>query len=780
MAILNLNSNTITNPREGILLSDIIYVPTRVIRFVQNNTGLPFDNTDNGFSQTSFIEKRKYDLNNPYEYGAFIEDSLSGFVDEQLPGTIGNAYSELKNKNISVDRKQQILENGRPYTYTNTKRLAAVKQEDSLYVLLDIVKPTIYEYNYDNKCERLDFEQRVQPGVNKNNPSSPCQTNIEIPNDSGSFMEIGQLSASFVDFDDYRGGFKTEFKEIGFRTTPNSELVSFSPKRFEYVSQSIILDQFEDIASGPVRVVEEQVDGVDFAIRTDLVVYQQLQRKNLRTGQIVSGSGDEVEIFRTTISQTDIPIFIYKQFGNDSIRSIPLYNITSGVWNGNGSLYEFHTSSIQTELEKSYKLDVYSGSCDDTKMFTIYYGDLDGAGTRKISNDRKKTGYSKSVYSMFASILSDNTVDRKIKIGDNSLSQSLYIESVLKLTTNLKVDDVLKNNFRVTDGVEYIPNYDNDIVYMDQDGFYLKYGLSNNPDAIKKLLPARNLSKVYVIQINPKLLQNTIDEGNFQLSLARVSASGVPEPDPDVIPVPTPPLGGWGVQVTADPDSDYVLKLIDNSRIYNAELEYDNRDALRYNSTYTVKSTFDLVSGSIEDGVYQNTTPIVYGLVYPSYGLIIIDAEKLDTELSLSLYTGLNQNGENPRRLFESIKGAALQTNVRSDLHPFIMRNHVAKTVDSIEIFIEKHEFNYSTNPSYYNARERSPFFRTNQSSISNGKQVDEYTFKFRQFYFEPMSYITTIGLYNDNYELLAVGKLSKPIKKTFYDSFRFKVNITY
>ena len=43
-----------------------------------------------------------------------------------------------------------------------------------------------------------------------------------------------------------------------------------------------------------------------------------------------------------------------------------------------------------------------------------------------------------------------------------------------------------------------------------------------------------------------------------------------------------------------------------------------------------------------------------------------------------------------------------------------------------------------------------------------------------------PQVYITTIGLYNDNNELLAVAKLSRPLLKTFNREALVKVKIDY
>jgi hypothetical protein len=57
-------------------------------------------------------------------------------------------------------------------------------------------------------------------------------------------------------------------------------------------------------------------------------------------------------------------------------------------------------------------------------------------------------------------------------------------------------------------------------------------------------------------------------------------------------------------------------------------------------------------------------------------------------------------------------------------------------------------EFNYSMNPSYI--------------AGSTGELI------YSNFINNPQTYITTVGLYNDANELLAVAKLSRPIIKDF------------
>ena len=68
-------------------------------------------------------------------------------------------------------------------------------------------------------------------------------------------------------------------------------------------------------------------------------------------------------------------------------------------------------------------------------------------------------------------------------------------------------------------------------------------------------------------------------------------------------------------------------------------------------------------------------------------------------------------------------------------------------------------EFNYSSNPTYLTGSK----IRVKNSSLD-----------------QPVSYITTIGLYSADNEMLAVAKLSEPIKKTPDNELTFRVRLDY
>ena len=43
-----------------------------------------------------------------------------------------------------------------------------------------------------------------------------------------------------------------------------------------------------------------------------------------------------------------------------------------------------------------------------------------------------------------------------------------------------------------------------------------------------------------------------------------------------------------------------------------------------------------------------------------------------------------------------------------------------------------------------------------------------------------PQTYVTTVGMYNDNNELLAVAKLSKPLTKDFTKEALIRIKLDY
>ena len=78
---------------------------------------------------------------------------------------------------------------------------------------------------------------------------------------------------------------------------------------------------------------------------------------------------------------------------------------------------------------------------------------------------------------------------------------------------------------------------------------------------------------------------------------------------------------------------------------------------------------------------------------------------------------------------------------------------------------VKNQEYNYSNNPSFV-------------SDGTDGKTAG--TIRFNQFFTNPQSYITTVGLYNDSNELVAVAKVSQPVMKSFDNESLIKVRLDF
>ena len=155
---------------------------------------------------------------------------------------------------------------------------------------------------------------------------------------------------------------------------------------------------------------------------------------------------------------------------------------------------------------------------------------------------------------------------------------------------------------------------------------------------------------------------------------------------------------------------------------------------------------------------------------------MILDADVLNDKLQFNTVTGSNTAGDNSLKLFTSISGSA--SNKDSG---FIGRSIDVKNESSYYINIMPSRFGYATNnPTYILPSESpDPEFPTDSRLRGTGIIKEE---EWRSLGNPPnppqasVVYITAIGLYNDNKDLLAVAKLNRPVK---FEGTRDLLNIT-
>jgi hypothetical protein len=93
-------------------------------------------------------------------------------------------------------------------------------------------------------------------------------------------------------------------------------------------------------------------------------------------------------------------------------------------------------------------------------------------------------------------------------------------------------------------------------------------------------------------------------------------------------------------------------------------------------------------------------------------------------------------------------------------LGQFSLSSELAIPTQHVFIRARNTQYNYSMNPSFI--------------SGSSGKII------YQDWYQNPQTYITTVGLYNDNNELMATAKLPRPYNKNFNNELLIQVGLNF
>lgn len=234
----------------------------------------------------------------------------------------------------------------------------------------------------------------------------------------------------------------------------------------------------------------------------------------------------------------------------------------------------------------------------------------------------------------------------------------------------------------------------------------------------------RSSDQIYVINVQRNRIKERLDPGNWQLKLS----------------------GSNGIQTFID-DSGQSL-------------------GVAFGKSGQV---FNVVSGSLSGSTGAtiiatgSSTFGGYGLFYPSLGVIILNPDAIDEAVgfiagtySTTSFPFKPQTGSvtvaqyNHAALHRSIVGGA----------DFQARS--AENISSTHFFVRlrSKDFNYSNNPSFFDETDG--------------------TLTHTSFIQDPRTYPTTIGLYNDNNELLAVAKLSQPVQKGFDKEVNLRVRLDF
>jgi len=203
-----------------------------------------------------------------------------------------------------------------------------------------------------------------------------------------------------------------------------------------------------------------------------------------------------------------------------------------------------------------------------------------------------------------------------------------------------------------------------------------------------------------------------------------------------------------------------MLSLTDNSQIVTTTTFND------------AGRVFQIVSGSagtVFTGVNNNGYSLAsgsYGYFLPDIATILLNPRALSAGVTgisgsfagLKPVTTTDTDGNNPGILIRAISASSNPSP--NPALPFTLNSQENITSDFIFVRPRSSEYNYSSNPSFI--------------SGSTGEVL------FNSFINNPQTYMTTVGLYNDTNELLAVAKLSRPLPKDFTKEALVRVKLDF
>lgn len=209
--------------------------------------------------------------------------------------------------------------------------------------------------------------------------------------------------------------------------------------------------------------------------------------------------------------------------------------------------------------------------------------------------------------------------------------------------------------------------------------------------------------------------------------------------------------------------------------------------------TSTTQGVYQLIPGTVSS---KPATPTYagIGLVYPASGIVILNASLLaqyvgisytNTTLEITKGVGPNPDGNDahhgpastPANSWPYNPGLnttkdftynhkTLAESLRICTRPMQIRKSEYVPARHYFVRVFNGEFNYSNNPTY----------------VYDGKDGihAKGTIFSTDFISNPKTYITSVGLYNDNNELVAVAKTSRPWVKSFDSEILLKVRLDF
>jgi len=176
---------------------------------------------------------------------------------------------------------------------------------------------------------------------------------------------------------------------------------------------------------------------------------------------------------------------------------------------------------------------------------------------------------------------------------------------------------------------------------------------------------------------------------------------------------------------------------------------------------------YEIISGSYDSSLgqtvqYGTGSYNGYGLFYPANGIIVLNASQLSSSIGLAVPPA-GQSGSLADQYQIQIYNALVNASGSS------IRIRKSEFVPSTHYFVrvKNQDYNFTNNPTFvYNAK-----------NVPTGNSPGDIIAGLSA---SPTTYVTTIGLYNDVNELVAVAKLSRPTHKDFNSEILCRIRLDF
>ena len=456
-------------------------------------------------------------------------------------------------------------------------------------------------------------------------------------------------------------------------------------------------------------------------------------------------------------------------------------SVTAAMWSNNDpTLNIFYTSSTQVSSNvQEYYTSIFQTASTETSaeiQFDVAYGDLQGSGSQFLNNlvtgsTPTRTNYgqyrtlvlgSEDASFIFANVTSSYwyamPIERaryKQSILPGTWTMSLQGLSSTLVTTVINTDTQLDPLTQVV-----IPNAgtttvnNTDIVWCNSDGTAVSILPANpNPptftgDMSLIGLTTTGFTSIQLVAGTGTNVATNIRVGMLIKILGSAFTAGVDGVNDIYIRIN---------KSYFDVTAISIVTLTDNSKLTTTTQFCDAGRIFQI-----VSGSAGVLGGNLKNVNGYTATSGSYGYLLPDINTLLLNGEALDAlpqggGINFGTSRSFDASGNNALSLVNALNRAGDPAQGNTG---FTINSKEDLSSDYIFCRARNSEYNYSANPSFI--------------SSSTGAVL------FSSFIENPTTYITTVGLYTQLNELVAVAKLSRPLEKNFTKELLVRVKLDF